>query len=198
MIVFLLCFRLNVLNLLTISTVNNIYIFDIPALNPKKTMRELKEILQSDNQLKVVYNCFGIQDNLQTKFGLVLAPVIDLMLVAAQSLPKKKVVTLSGCIDVVLGFSINFSDKEQFFKRPISQEDLDAIAAKTAFHLAMYHKLVQHDFASRFQQNSEVTASSFSSILFSELETNQKLKNLESQSIIHDVKPIDYSIYTSD
>lgn len=119
-------------------------------------MDELKDILEGENQLKIVYNCFGLLDNLKTKFNVTLHPLFDLMLVA-QSHFKKKVATLNDCINAVLGLNVNIQELP-FLKRPISQKDLEEVAKKTACHVAMYHKLVQLEFVSQFQQNLELNS----------------------------------------
>lgn len=196
-------FRVFNTNLITISTSDKIYMFDVLALNFKTSCAKLKEVLEGDEHLKVVYNCRGLMDNLKTRLNIELKPVSDLLLVAALYYEKNEVVGLNNCIKSVLGVNNVISDKGISLKRPIAPDDLRDIATKTAYHLAMHHKLVQKDFTSRMTEASkDFLHHSFNSDgLFESLSSSkadeeiEKILKIQSQST---PKKFDLNVYTSE
>lgn len=184
------------MHLLAISTVDKIYIFDVIVLDAKKMMHEMKEIFESNEIMKVVYDCRGVKDNFKVNFNIELE-TFDLMLIAAQSYPKPKVITLSNCVEAVLGVKYVVNDHEISLKRPITRNVLETVTVKIAFHIAIYHKLVQKNFFDRFKQQTENLAIGAGGIcdVLEGLSGRQLMSVLNEESLVSGVKPIDYSIY---
>lgn len=184
------------MHMLAISTVNKIYIFDVLALDAVEMMEEMKEILENEDIQKIVHDCRGIEDNFMTKFGLSLE-TWDLLLIAAQSYPKEKVISLNSCIETVLGMKNNVRNQEVALKRPISSEALGAISEKVAFHIAMYHKLVRKNFQ-RFMQQTEkqLKRDKVGVRRFLDGFSNRTLEMvMDQQLLMNDEKPVDLSVY---
>lgn len=156
-------------------------------------MNEMKEIFESDEILKVAHDCRGIKDNFKTKFNIDLE-TFDLMLIAAQFYLKSEVITLSKCVQTVLGLS-NVNDNEIILKRPFAVEAFDGMALKIAYHIAMFHKLIQKDFSQRFKQQSE-------ELTFRSKGVSNLLESISGPNLMtvlskeSPTTPIDYSIYS--
>lgn len=182
------------MKLLTISTFNKIYIFDVIALDAEIMMQEIKEILENDDILKIVHDSRGVKDNFKTKFDIKLE-TLDLMLIAAQTYSESKVISLGACIETVLGVKNAVKDNEILKERPFSSSCLEEAATKVAYHIAMYHKLVQKSFQHRFQQPSFENQGILN--LMDGLSVKKLEMVLKNQSFLSDFKPIDYSIYSA-
>lgn len=177
--------------------------FDVLALGTKRIASDLKNILESEQYLKVAYDCRGLKDNLKVKLGLKLEPVYDLFLVSALFFKPQKVMGLNNCIESVLGIHNVVSDKGVSMTRPVSSDNLRDIATKTAYHLAMHHKLVQKDFTKRMLESSRnfLNETYSSDGCMDRLKCSETDKNLnETLKMQSQVKTrlFDFNIYSSD
>ena len=187
------------MHLLAISTDHKIYIFDGIRLDSKTLMNDMKEIFESNEMVKVVYDCRGIKDNFREKFNVQLE-AFDLMLIAAQYYPKLSVLTLSSCVEAVLGVKDVVKDHEIALKRPISQEALHSITVKVAFHIAMYHKLVQKTLMLIYKNPIEaLTGEHHDAVDLVDTLSSRKRDNvLNQKSLIGHIKKVNYKIYEND
>lgn len=179
--------------LLSISTPDNIYVFDLSTLDAERTMSELKAILDNETVLKVVYDARGLNDNFTAHFNFKVHPVFDLMLAAAQFHPHQEVLSLKECAKSVLGVLMEIDDRRVASDVLVSN---DEIATKTAYHLAMYHKLTQKIFVKSFQKPKENQMANF---LVNNLDTNQEYleKTNEDRPYVCEINSIDFSVYAS-
>lgn len=187
------------MHMLAISTDHKIYIFDVIRLDAKTLMNDMKEIFESNEMVKVVYDCRGIKDNFKEKFNVQLE-AFDLMLIAAQYYPKLYVLTLSSCIEAVLGVKDAVKDHEIALKRPISQEALNSITLKVAFHIAMYHKLVQKTLLLLYKNPIEaLTGEDHDAVdLVDSLSSRKRDNVLDQKSLVGHIKPVNFGIYEKD
>lgn len=117
----------------------------------KKTIDDLKEILEHGSHLKVMFDSSGLKYTLNSKFSVGLKSVFDVKQAAKQFHPDSQMESLQVCIKTILGIDYEIADKLSFPYRPISDETLKMIADKAALLLAMYHRLVQMNFEGEFR-----------------------------------------------
>jgi DNA polymerase I-like protein with 3'-5' exonuclease and polymerase domains len=186
-------FSFDNVSLLVISTGDKTYIFDLYSLNIEKTVTELKKVLSSESQLKIVYDARNLVSNLKTKFQLKLQPVFDVMLVAAQFYSSESVIGLKNIVKTVLGVEIDVEEFKGIVNRPLNHEILHSFASQTAFLVAMYHKLAMKGFSYAFGKYS-VDSVDKSKDFFNVLSSTDSQK-LELQLQPTETLKVDFSIY---
>lgn len=185
-------FRIDNVSLLVISTGDKVYIFDLLHLDANKTFEELKEILTSDAHLKIVYNARKLVSNFKSKFRVELKPTFDTMLAAAQFYESESVIGYRNIVKTVLGVDVEVEEFKGIICRPLSQEILHSFAVKTAYLVAMYHKLASKGFSFAFGKYS--SDSTDSKDLFSMLNlTDSEELQLQLQS--SEIREVDFSVY---
>ncbi|KAG6448718.1 hypothetical protein O3G_MSEX005673 [Manduca sexta] len=128
---------------LVLSTVQQIYIFDIQVMQYHAFDAGLKKILESDIPKKIVHDCRKISDCLYHKHNVKLKSVFDtqvgdLIIVKNKKgcLPSK-VKTLSECLNTYLGLQQNTIDDKldiiQCTERPLAMKIKDSLAKNIAF-----------------------------------------------------------------
>lgn len=163
------------------------YIFDLLQLNCSKTMGDLKELFESVNYLKLVFDCRMLLDNLKANFNIAVESTFDLMLAAAQFHPKNQVCSLAGCIRAVL----HIEPPKIFSKQ---QETL------VAFFPAIYQSIISSHFTRRFHREFEQFISPCKSIesFYSKFKPGDSFDTSIDRSIISGIKEIDFGVYESD
>jgi hypothetical protein len=135
------------------------------SLNRDRTLRELQQILESKSQLKVIFDCRGLKDNLLTNFNINLNSVFDLMLTASQAFPGDlRVRDLSICVQKVLGSNCKVESEIGFCERPLPRDYILKIAQQTGFHLALYHQLTHKILVESFQEQHDDFFKTFPSL----------------------------------
>lgn len=135
-----------------------------------------------------------IIDNFKIKFNIELQPVFDVMLSAAQFHPKENVLKLENCVKSMLGIDVDIKSNEVFTHRPLTPQDLTAIANKSAFLIAIYQKLASKSFSMIFQKNVPKAEKDFERFFDGLCLTD--IEKLENQSLTLQLqKEVDFSIY---
>ncbi|KAM7356036.1 protein Exd1 homolog [Cochliomyia hominivorax] len=145
--------RNNKTSLIAISTLQNIYIFDMLALG--KLFKEFRLILEADRPRKAVHFSHKIADHLKYRHNIVLKGIFDTFIAYCVITGEKRNITLEECIQKIFNISnIYFetdSDNEmptQIYHRPMPQSLRLVIAKKVAFQLKLYDHLL-HEYMLR-------------------------------------------------
>lgn len=149
-------------------------------------MGDLKELFESENYLKLFFDCRMLLDNLKTSFDITVKSAFDLMLAAAQFYPKDEVSELASCIEAVLGVTLP--------KFPTIRQE-----ALAAFLPAIHQKIINSHFTQDFHRKFKQFISPEKSIsgFYSKFKPNDSKDSSFDQSVVSGIKEIDFSIYDS-
>ncbi|XP_041973169.1 piRNA biogenesis protein EXD1 [Aricia agestis] len=128
---------------LVLSTPDQIYIFDVQAMEYKAFDAGLKRILESDSPKKIVHDCRKVSDCLFHKHNVKLKSVFDTqvgdIIIHKNKTGKipSKVKTLAECLNAYLGLKVNSVDEKldivKCTERPLATEIKENLSKNISF-----------------------------------------------------------------
>lgn len=127
-------------SLLTFSTNENIYIFDVICFG--KIFLPLKEILEATHPRKIVHNSSKAADNLKHRHNILLKSVFDPLIADEKSLGSKTVpISLPEIVEKYLKIPVDYHKNLDFTRR---DKDLTRILEMTCNNVAYLLRLEEY------------------------------------------------------
>ncbi|XP_058830897.1 protein Exd1 homolog [Topomyia yanbarensis] len=139
-------------SLLSISTLERIYVFDVMWMN---VPNDLRMILASSKVRRVVHNGRLLEDVLKHRYGAPLGKCFDTLVAhVSTSYDDQSELTIQQCLSKYLNLPNNFFDGNiTFANRPLNENQRKAAAKNVAFLLALQDYLVHEVMLEPFYQS---------------------------------------------
>lgn len=157
--------RHNRSSFLTLTTNQNIYVFDLISLGA--IFKDLKGVLQAKSPKKVVYQSNKVTDNLKYKHNVQLEGIFDIFVAHCLVSEKRSLIEFDSCVVNYLSIPIayfrgNEELKDHIYERPLPKSQLEVLAKRAAFLLKLYdhmvHEIMLKNFYKQCKEYSEVLA----------------------------------------